>query len=152
MSEELNLRSRIVTAKRVVVKIGTSSLVNDDFSVSQAKIDAIVDALQARMAAGSDVIVVSSGAIAAGMAPLGLSSRPRDLATKQAAAAVGQVHLAQSWGRSFARYGRTIGQVLLTQSDAGRRERARNAQRTICLLYTSPSPRDRQKSRMPSSA
>ncbi|SDL88311.1 glutamate 5-kinase [Corynebacterium mycetoides] len=134
MSEELNLRSRIATAKRVVVKIGTSSLVNDDFSVSQAKIDAIVDALQARMAAGSDVIVVSSGAIAAGMAPLGLSSRPRDLATKQAAAAVGQVHLAQSWGRSFARYGRTIGQVLLTQSDAGRRERARNAQRTIDRL------------------
>ena len=107
---------------------------NDDFSISQEQIDRIVDALQARMAAGSDVIVVSSGAIAAGMAPLGLSTRPRDLATKQASAAVGQVHLAQSWGRSFARYGRTIGQVLLTQSDAGRRDRARNAQRTIDKL------------------
>ena len=123
LKTEEELRHHIATAKRVVVKIGTSSLVNDDFSISQEQIDRIVDALQARMAAGSDVIVVSSGAIAAGMAPLGLSTRPRDLATKQASAAVGQVHLAQSWGRSFARYGRTIGQVLLTQSDAGRRDR-----------------------------
>ncbi|MCT2287561.1 glutamate 5-kinase [Corynebacterium sanguinis] len=134
LKTEEELRHHIATAKRVVVKIGTSSLVNDDFSISQEQIDRIVDALQARMAAGSDVIVVSSGAIAAGMAPLGLSTRPRDLATKQASAAVGQVHLAQSWGRSFARYGRTIGQVLLTQSDAGRRDRARNAQRTIDKL------------------
>ncbi|AWB84507.1 glutamate 5-kinase [Corynebacterium liangguodongii] len=134
MATEQELRNHIATAKRVVVKIGTSSLVDDDFSVSQDRIDRIVDALQDRMAAGSDVIVVSSGAIAAGMAPLGLTTRPRDLATKQAAAAVGQVHLAQSWGRSFARYGRTTGQVLLTQADAGRRERARNAQRTIDKL------------------
>lgn len=134
MQDEQALRSHIATAKRVVVKIGTSSLVNDDFSVSQERIDDIVDALQSRMEAGSDIIVVSSGAIAAGMAPLGLRARPRDLATKQAAAAVGQVHLAQSWGQSFARYGRTIGQVLLTQADAGRRERARNAQRTIDKL------------------
>ncbi|QPK82843.1 glutamate 5-kinase [Corynebacterium qintianiae] len=132
--EEQDLRRHIAAAKRVVVKIGTSSLVDADFSVSQDKIDAIVDAVEARMSAGSDVIVVSSGAIAAGMAPLGLSARPRDLATKQAAAAVGQVHLAQSWGRSFARYGRTVGQVLLTQADAGQRERARNAQRTIDKL------------------
>src|SRR5699024_1951322 len=74
------------------------------------------------------------GAVAAGMGPLGLTQRPTDLATKQAAAAVGQVHLAHQWGRSFARYHRTIGQVLLTASDAGRRDRARNAQRTIDRL------------------
>ncbi|WP_291314299.1 glutamate 5-kinase [Corynebacterium sp. UBA2622] len=133
MTQE-QLRRHFATARRVVVKVGTSSLVNPDSSVSREKIDRIVDALEARMAAGSDVIVVSSGAIAAGMAPLGLKSRPRDLATSQAAAAVGQVHLAQTWGESFARYGRTIGQVLLTQADAGRRDRARNAQRTIDRL------------------
>lgn len=128
------LRHHIATAKRVVVKIGTSSLVDPDSTVSRDKIDRIVDALEERMAAGSDLIVVSSGAIAAGMAPLGLTVRPRDLATKQAAAAVGQVHLAQTWAESFARHNRTVGQVLLTQSDAGRRERARNAQRTIDRL------------------
>lgn len=128
------LRQQIAAAKRIVVKLGTSSLVDETGQVSQPKIDRIVDAIETRISRGSDVIVVSSGAIAAGMGPLGLRARPRDLATKQAAAAVGQIHLAQSWGQSFARYGRTTGQVLLTQSDAGSRERARNAQRTIDRL------------------
>ena len=130
---ESEMRSHIAQAKRVVVKIGSSSLTNDDFTVDPNKINHIVDALQARMV-NSDIIVVSSGAVAAGMGPLGLTQRPTDLATKQAAAAVGQVHLAHQWGRSFARYHRTIGQVLLTASDAGRRDRARNAQRTIDRL------------------
>lgn len=133
-ASEDELRRHIAGAKRIVVKFGTTSLVNEDSSVSRVKIDRVVDALVERMDAGSDVIVVSSGAIAAGMAPLGLKTRPRDLATKQAAAAVGQVHLAQEWGASFARHGRTVGQVLLTQADAGVRERARNAQRTIDRL------------------
>ena len=132
MGHESALREQITNAKRVVVKIGSSSL-TDDFSVSPEKIDHIVDALQARMEF-SDVIVVSSGAVAAGMKPLGLTERPQDLATKQAAAAVGQVHLAYEWSRSFARYNRTCGQVLLTASDAGRRDRTRNAQRTIDRL------------------
>ena len=127
------MRERIAGAKRIVVKIGSSSLTQEDFTVDPSKINHIVDALQARMER-SDVIVVSSGAVAAGMGPLGLAQRPTDLATKQAAAAVGQVHLAHQWGRSFARYGRTTGQVLLTASDAGRRDRARNAQRTIDRL------------------
>ena len=125
------MRESIRTAKRVVVKIGSSSLTGEDFRVAPEKIDRFVDALQARMAAGSDVIVVSSGAVAAALAPLGLMSRPTDLATKQAAAAVGQVYLAQEWGRSFARYGRVSAQVLLTASDAGNRARTRNIQRTI---------------------
>ena len=130
----MSLREEIAAARRIVVKLGTSSLVNASGELDPAKIDRIVDAIESRIARGSDVIVVSSGAIAAGMAPLGLKARPRDLATKQAAASVGQIHLAQVWGASFARYGRTIGQVLLTQSDAGSRERARNAQRTIDRL------------------
>lgn len=131
---ESELRSRIATAKRVVVKIGSSSLTAPDHTVDVHKIDRIVDALQARMSRGSDVIVVSSGAIAAGMAPLGLTQRPIDLPTRQAAAAVGQVYLAHQWGVSFARYGRAVGQVLLTASDAGQRDRARNAQNTIDRL------------------
>ena len=128
------LREQIASARRIVVKLGSSSLVDAFGNLDPRKIDLIVDAIETRIARGTDVIVVSSGAIAAGMAPLGLKVRPRDLATKQAAASVGQIHLAQVWGASFARYGRTIGQVLLTQSDAGSRERARNAQRTIDRL------------------
>lgn len=129
-----DLRDVIRNAKRIVVKIGSSSLTGENFEVSPGRIDRIVEALEDRMHRGSDVIVVSSGAVAAGMAPLGLTSRPKDLATKQAAASVGQVHLANAWGNSFARYNRTIGQVLLTASDAGQRDRARNAQRTIDRL------------------
>lgn len=131
---ESEMRERIRNAKRIVVKIGSSSLTTEDLHVDPDRINQIADALQARMIRDNDVIVVSSGAVAAGLAPLGLSQRPTDLATKQAAAAVGQVHLAYEWGRSFARYGRNIGQVLLTASDAGRRDRARNAQRTIDRL------------------
>jgi hypothetical protein len=130
----MNVRLDLTTAKRVVVKIGSSSLTGPDHKVDPARIDALVDALAQRMGQGSDVIVVSSGAIAAGMGPLGLNTRPVDLATKQAVAAVGQVHLADTWGRSFQRYGKTTAQVLLTASDAGRRDRARNAQRTIDRL------------------
>ncbi len=127
----MTVRDDIAAARRVVVKIGSSSLTGEDHKVDPARIDALVDAIHTRIARGSEVIVVSSGAIAAGMGPLGLSSRPTDLATKQAVAAVGQVHLADTWGRSFRRYARTTAQVLLTASDAGRRDRARNAQRTI---------------------
>lgn len=127
------LREEISKAKRIVIKIGSSSLTRDDFVTSTEKIDKIVDAVCARMNV-SDIIIVSSGAVAAGMGPLGLTTRPTDLATKQAAAAVGQVHLAYEWGVSFARYNRTIGQVLLTASDVGKRDRARNAQRTIDRL------------------
>jgi len=77
---------------------------------------------------------VSSGAIAAGLAPLGLTRRPRDLATQQAAAAVGQLLLAQAYWASFARYGQAIGQVLLTADDMIRRAHYRNAQRTLDRL------------------
>ncbi|WKD60624.1 Glutamate 5-kinase [Corynebacterium ciconiae DSM 44920] len=125
------LREEIAGAKKIVVKLGSSSVTDDNYAVSPEKINRFVDACQARMERGTDVIIVSSGAVAAGMAPMGLKSRPNDLATKQAAAAVGQVHLAYQWGRSFARYGRTTGQVLLTASDAAERSRARNAQRTV---------------------
>lgn len=127
-------RESIRTAKRVVVKVGSSSLTGPDGRTDPRRIDVIAEALQKRMGAGSDIILVSSGAVASGMGPLGLATRPTDLATKQAAAAVGQVRLAAEWARSFGRYGRTTAQVLLTSADAGERSRARNAQRTIDRL------------------
>lgn len=134
MGHESDVRQDIAHARRLVVKIGSSSLTDENGKVNPDRIDVIADALEARMDRDTDVIVVSSGAVACGMGPLELSQRPTDLATKQAAAAVGQVLLAQEWARSFARYGRTIGQVLLTASDAAERDRARNAQRTIDRL------------------
>ncbi|KAB3520939.1 glutamate 5-kinase [Corynebacterium sp. zg254] len=134
MGHSSDVRRDISHARRLVVKIGSSSLTDADGLVNPARIDTIADALEARMDKGTDLIVVSSGAVACGMGPLQLNQRPTDLATKQAAASVGQVLLAQEWARSFARYGRTIGQVLLTAADASERDRARNAQRTIDRL------------------
>lgn len=127
-------RQAISSARRVVVKIGSSALTSLAGGIDLQRLDLLADAVEARMQAGSDVVVVSSGAIGAGMAPLGLTRRPKDLATKQAAASVGQLALAHAWGTSFTRYGRTVGQVLLSADDFGRREHHRNAQRTLDRL------------------
>jgi glutamate 5-kinase len=94
----------------------------------------LADAIEARMKAGSDVVIVSSGAIAAGIEPLGLAKRPTDLATKQAAASVGQVALVNSWSAAFGHYSRTVGQVLLTAHDISMRVQHTNAQRTLDRL------------------
>ena len=82
----LSSRSEIATARRVVVKIGSSSLTGADGHLDLAALRALVDVLAARRAAGGQVVLVTSGAIAAGLGPLGLPSRPRDLATAQATA------------------------------------------------------------------
>jgi glutamate 5-kinase len=81
-------------------------------------------------------VLVSSGAIAAGIAPLGLRTRPRDLATQQAAASVGQLLLVERYAASFARYDLTVGQVLLTADDLHRRGHYRNANRTLERLLS----------------
>jgi glutamate 5-kinase len=99
-----------------------------------ARLATLADAIEARMKAGSDVVIVSSGAIAAGIEPLRLTKRPADLATKQAAASVGQVALINSWSTAFARYNRTVGQVLLTAHDISMRVQHTNAQRTLDRL------------------
>ncbi|KAA0022939.1 glutamate 5-kinase [Antrihabitans cavernicola] len=127
-------RQAISTARRVVVKIGSSALTSLAGGLDTGRLDLLADAIEERMRAGSDVVVVSSGAIGAGIAPLGLTKRPTDLATKQAAASVGQLALAHAWGTSFGRYQRTVGQVLLSPDDFARRAHHRNAQRTLDRL------------------
>jgi glutamate 5-kinase len=124
-------RAQLGAARRLVVKVGSSSLTSLTGGLDPQRLDALVDSLAARRAAGTQVVLVSSGAIAAGLAPLGLARRPRDLATQQAAAAVGQLQLARAYGESFGRYGQVIGQVLLTADDMVRRAHYRNAQRTL---------------------
>ncbi|MFI8694161.1 glutamate 5-kinase [Dietzia maris] len=136
MTTERELRRRIGAARRVVVKIGSSAITSFHGGIRRAELDALADVCQSRMAAGSDVFVVSSGAIGAGMAPLGMTTRPGTLSAKQAAASVGQLELARAWGDSFARFDRVVGQVLLTAADIGRRDSAANAQRTLDRLRT----------------
>ncbi|MEO3814565.1 glutamate 5-kinase [Sphaerisporangium sp. B11E5] len=129
-----NGRERVAAAARLVVKVGSSSLTTASGTMDSDRVDALVDVLAARAAAGTQVVLVSSGAIAAGLGPLGLSARPRDLATQQAAASVGQGVLVARYTSSFARYGLRVGQVLLTADDMMRRSHHRNAQRTLARL------------------
>ena len=135
-------RSRIMTrplvtaARRIVVKIGSSSLTTAAGGLDSARVDALVDAVVGALDGGPEhgqreVVLVSSGAISAGIAPLGLPRRPRDLATLQACASVGQLLLAERYAASFARYARSVGQVLLTSEDVVRRAHYRNARRTL---------------------
>jgi glutamate 5-kinase len=127
-------REAVATAKRLVVKVGSSSLASPSGGVDHERVDALVDAVATRLHGGAQVVLVSSGAIAAGLRPLGLRSRPRDLATQQAAASVGQGLLLARYTASFARHDRTVGQVLLTSDDVVRRAHYRNAQRTFDRL------------------
>lgn len=127
-------RDAVRTARSIVVKIGTTALTTPTGVFDASRLQTLVDAIERRMKAGSDVVIVSSGAIAAGIEPLGLPRRPTDLATKQAAASVGQVALVNSWSAAFARYDRTVGQVLLTAHDISMRVQHTNAQRTLDRL------------------
>ncbi|NGN69658.1 glutamate 5-kinase, partial [Streptomyces sp. A7024] len=122
-------RKDVAEARRVVVKVGSSSLTTAAGGLDADRVDALVDVLAKH--GEREIILVSSGAIAAGLAPLGLSRRPRDLARQQAAASVGQGLLVARYTASYARYGRRVGQVLLTSDDMARRAHYRNAYRTL---------------------
>jgi len=128
-------REQITSAKRIVIKIGSSSLTGKAGSALDAvAVNKLVDVVAACKKRGAEVVVVSSGAIAAGLAPLGLTTRPKDLATQQAAASVGQGLLVAQYTQSFARHSITASQVLLTTEDVVRRSHYQNAQRTLYKL------------------
>lgn len=120
--------------QRVVVKIGSSSLTNDKGEIDQTKMIDHVQAIAALRAANHSVILVSSGAVAAGFAKLGYASRPVTIKGKQASAAVGQSFLIQSYIKKFNKYAITPAQILLTRDDFSNRDRYRNAFSTIMEL------------------
>jgi glutamate 5-kinase len=124
-------RELLGTARRLVVKVGSSSLTTRQGGIDDDRLVALVDVLARHRLAGREVVLVSSGAIAAGLAPLTLARRPRDLATQQAAASVGQGLLVARYTAAFARHGLTVGQVLLTADDVVRRGHYANARRTL---------------------
>ncbi|MCC0098219.1 MULTISPECIES: glutamate 5-kinase [Streptomyces] len=128
-------RQGVVDARRIVVKVGSSSLTTAAGGLDADRVDALVDVLaKARSGGEKEIVLVSSGAIAAGLSPLGLRRRPTDLARQQAAASVGQGLLVARYTASFARYGIRVGQVLLTSDDTSRRAHYRNAYRTLDQL------------------
>ncbi|WP_150242939.1 glutamate 5-kinase [Nocardiopsis quinghaiensis] len=133
-SPEAAGRAAVAAAGRVVVKVGSSSLTTPEGRIDSGRIRDLVRVLADRRAVGQEVILVSSGAVAAGMTPLGMTRRPRDLASQQAAASVGQGLLLAAYTAELAGHGLTAAQVLLTVEDMMRRVQHRNAQRTLRRL------------------
>jgi glutamate 5-kinase len=127
-------RETFARGTRIVVKVGSSSLTTAAGGLDEQRLVALVDVLAKARLGGREVVLVSSGAIAAGLAPLGLARRPNDLATSQAAASVGQGLLVARYTHAFARHGLDVGQVLLTVDEMVRRHQYRNAYRTLHKL------------------
>lgn len=128
-------RETMQAARRVVVKIGSSSLTTPD-GLDVEAIDRLVDVLAAERQKGTQVVLVSSGAVAAGFPHLGLGRRPKDTATQQASAAVGQSKLMAHYTTSFGRHDTEVAQVLLTAEELMRRTQYTNAHRALARLLT----------------
>jgi len=129
-----DLRNQISNSKRIVVKIGSSSITTAQGGIDEEKINHIVQAIAKHHNKEHEIVLVSSGAIAAGLAPLKLDSRPKDLSLQQAVASVGQSLLVNKYSQEFLKHGINVGQVLLTAEDMSRRSHYRNAQRTFNKL------------------
>ncbi len=127
-------RVEVTGARRIVVKVGSSSLTSAAGGIDPERMRRLVEVLAGARGRGAEIVLVSSGAIAAGLAPLGLARRPRALAAQQAAASVGQGLLVHRYTEELARHGIVAGQVLLTNDDVTRRAHYRNAFQTFAKL------------------
>jgi glutamate 5-kinase len=125
----------LASAKRLVVKIGSALLVDEESGdVRRAWLDGLADDVAALKTRGVEVLIVSSGAIAVGRRHLGLAQKALRLEEKQAAAATGQIRLAHAYQETLARHGITVAQVLLTPDDTEERRRHLNARSTVAQL------------------
>ncbi len=134
--ESMTDREVLTGARRVVVKIGSALLTADGKGLDARAIDGWVDQIAALRREGVEVVLVSSGAVAEGMTRLGWKSRPTTVHELQAAAAVGQMGLVQTWENSFQRYGLHAAQVLLVHDDLRDRQRYLNARSTLRTLVS----------------
>ena len=132
----IDMSDKIKTSEcqRWVVKIGSALLTNDGQGLALDAIDGWVEQMAALQQAGHEILLVSSGAVAAGMTRLGWTQRPHSLHELQAAAAVGQMGLVQAYESRFQKYGLHTAQVLLTHEDLADRQRYLNARSTLRTL------------------
>ena len=131
MKNEMTREDILGDIKKVVVKVGTSTLTKEDGSLNISKIKEIVKEISNLVDKGYEMVLVSSGAVGAGMGQLGLTEKPKALTEKQAVAAVGQVALTHLYQNLFSEYNKTIAQLLLTKADFSDRNRYLNA-RNVC--------------------
>lgn len=130
----MSTRSQLRQARRLVIKIGSALLTNDGKGLDEAALSLWVDQIAGLIDEGVEVVVVSSGAVAVGMSRLGWVSRPDQLHELQAAAAVGQMGLVQSWEAQFKRHDVHTAQILLTHDDLSDRKRYLNGRSTLRAL------------------
>lgn len=128
------MRDKVTNARRWVIKIGSALLTADGRGLDQAAMGRWVEQMVALHEAGIELVLVSSGAVAAGMSRLGWAARPSAINELQAAAAVGQMGLVQAWQSSFGAQGRQTAQILLTHDDLSDRKRYLNARSTLRTL------------------
>jgi glutamate 5-kinase len=121
---------------RIVVKLGTGVLTDSRKQLDLAQMEQLVAQMAAQRKAGKEIVLVTSGAVGAGMGALGYESRPSDPAEKQACAAVGQSRLMAVYDRLFAKHGLVVAQVLLTHEDLEHHERHLNARNTLVTLLS----------------
>ena len=131
----MKMSVNISAAKRIVIKVGSSTLTGKaGANLDPTAIDKLVDVVAKLKSEGKEVAVVSSGAIAAGLAPLGLNSRPTDLTSQQAAASVGQGLLMARYTQSFNRFKITTSQVLITLDDITKAKHVENIKEVLLSL------------------
>jgi glutamate 5-kinase len=133
-SPRVDRQQWLAQARRLVVKMGSSVLSRGEIGLHRGTVGQLAGALASLRARGIEVILVSSGAILAGMETLALCERPRDLPLKQAAAAVGQSHLMRAYEEAFQPNGLKVAQILLTREDLFSRGRYLNARNTLFTL------------------
>jgi glutamate 5-kinase len=127
-------RDLLKSVSRLVVKLGTGVLTDSRKLIDPAQLEQLVGQIAALRKAGKEVVLVTSGAVGAGMGALGYESRPTDLAEKQACAAVGQSRLMTAYDQLFSAHGLVVAQVLLTHEDLEHHERHLNARNTLVTL------------------
>ncbi len=132
-----NIRAALLKdIRRIVIKIGSRVLASSARGLNTQRIKRITKEIAALRQEGYEVVIVSSGAIVAGMKELGLSSKPKGIPLKQAAAAIGQSKLIQLYERNFSRFGIKAAQILLTRDDITDRRRFLNARNTLITLLS----------------
>lgn len=133
----MNTREQIKDAKRIVVKVGTSTLLYPNGKINLYRIEHLARELSDLVSQGREVILVTSGAIGAGMVRMGLSERPDSMQEKQALASVGQVLLMHLYDKFFTEYGQVAGQVLLTKENFANHNQYINARNTLMAMLKS---------------
>ncbi len=130
----IDARKNLIQAKRIVVKVGTSTITYPNCSRNFARIDKLARELADLHNQGKEIILVTSGAVAVGVERLGLKSKPKTIPGKQAAAAVGQGILMNTYEKFFGEYGQVVAQVLLTRTEVLDRHRYTNSRNTFMTL------------------